>query len=882
MKIGPFSSEKRNDELDEELCAHVAMAARDLEERGLSHEDAFSRARREFGNETAIREATKDVWGQRIAEDLAQDLRYGFRGLRRNPGFTFVVLFSFAIGIGANAAIFTLVDATLNRPLPFPDSHRLVVLTDENVEKGRMGQGVSPGNLIDWRADNGVFSGLAGSYARSVVVSEEENSEIVIGAQATEDFFTVHGVRPTIGRTFSPEELEAGMTERVGGSDAGPVVIGERLWRRRFSASPDVIGRTLSLDGITRRVIGVMPASFIASGAEAELWLPWNVKRAYPRLKSVPRDFRFLRAVGRLNAGVTMAAAQERFTTLAATQAHDYPDANAGWTVHLSPLREAIVGETRSTLLALFGAVGLVLLLMSANVASLQMARGAAREREMAVRQAIGVTRPRLIRQLLTEALTLSFMGSALGIALGAVLVRYLLVLAPPSIVAMEGVSMNRRVLAFTLAITLGVSLVSGLWPAIRTSRVALALAFRRSNSGSGSLKLGVRRALVAAQAGISFVLIVGALLLVQSVGALRHVATGFDVENRLMVRVSLNTKKYDTDVKRIAYFDEVTDRLRALPGVVEVGATTVLPMSEGGTDFSRPFWREDRGRPQSGPTPIDVRMILPGYVDAMGMRMVNGRNFDDRDRAGSTDVVVINESFARTTWPGEAPVGKRVVLDYRGGTYPYEIVGVVNDTRYYGPRSDARPEVFIPYKQNAYPALFFVIHSSVPSETLIASAREAVRSVDPRLPAQNVATVSSLVDQRMKAERLAAWLFGAMALIALIMSALGVWGVVEYAVGQSTKEIGLRVALGASSRSVLQDVLWRAVGLIGMGIAFGLILLWPLSLGLRSLLFGVSPLDPIAMLGSIVLLLVVALVASASPAINAARLDPATALRAD
>jgi putative ABC transport system permease protein len=882
VRIWPFRSQTRNDELDQELRAHIALAAKDLEERGLTPEAALLRARKEFGNETAIREATRDVWGGSLVEELGQDLRYGLRGLKHNRGFTTVILLSLAIGIGANTAIFTLVDATLNRPLPFPEAERLVVITEENAAKGRTRDGAAPGNVLDWREARDVFKGLAGSYARSVVVSEEDNAEILIGAQVTADFFPVHGVAPQIGRTFAPEELEAGMDGAFGGAGAaGPVVISDRLWQRRFGGSTSILDKTISLDGATRRIVGVMPRSFVAAGAEAELWLPWNLPRAYARLKTVPRDFRFLQAIGRLEQGVTIEEAQKRLAALAANLARDYPSTNSGWSVAVKPLRAHLVGDTRSTLLALFGAVVLVLALMSANVANLQLARGAVREREMAVRQAIGVTRGRLIRQLLTESLLLCVMGGALGIALGTLMVRFLLVLAPPSIVAMNQVGVNGRVLIFTMTITLVVSLASGLWPALRTSRVGVAAAFRGTGTLGASPRLGARRLLVAAQAGLSLVLVAGALLLVQSVSALRGVDPGFSTENRLMVRVTLNTTKYDTGAKRIAYFDEVTTRLGALPGVIAVGGTTVLPMSRGGTDFNRPYWREDRPRPEA-PTPIDVRMVLPGYFESMGIRVLRGRNISDRDREDSGDVVVINERFARQTWPGEDAVGKRVVLDYKGGAYPYEIVGVVNDTRYYGPRVEARPEVFIPYRQNAYPALFMVVHGTVEPESMVTAVREAVRMIDPRLPAHQIATVSSLVDDRMKSERLAAWLFGAMALIALVMSALGIWGVVEYTVAQTRREIGLRVAIGASSSAVLRGVLQGSLGLVALGLAFGCLLLWPLSRSLQSLLFGVSALDPLTVALSAFLMMTIALLASAAPARRAARVDPATALRAD
>jgi putative ABC transport system permease protein len=777
------------------------------------------------------------------------------------------------VAIAGNTAIFTLVDATLNAPLPFPDPERLVVLTERHVGRGLADEGAAPGNLLDWRMARDVFTGLAGSYARSVVISEEDDAEVVVGEQVTADFFSVHAVAPALGRTFSPDEIEQGL------GDAGPVVVSDRLWRRRFGGAATALGAKVSLDGASRTVVGVMPRSFVSAAPDTELWLPWNPTRAYARLGAVPRDFRFLHAIGRLERGVTVDRARSRMEALAATLAQDHPATNGGWSVTVTPLRTHLVANTQPTLLALFGAAGLVLALMSANVANLQLARGAGREQEMAVRHAIGVTRGRLIRQLLTESLLLCTIGGVLGLALGAWVVRHVSVLAPPSIVAMDVIAVDGRVVAFALAITLAACVASGLWPALRTSRTGAPAALRNRTTLGASPKLGARRVLVAAQAGISLVLVAGALLLVQSVAALRNVDYGFAVDQRLMVRVALNTAQYDTDTDRIAYFDEVTARLRALPGVVAVGGTTVLPMSEGGTDFDRPFWREDRPRPEA-PTTVDVRMILPGYFASMGMRVLRGRPIDDRDRAGGGAVVVVNERFARQTWPGEDPIGKRVVVDYRGGAYPYEIVGVVNDTRYYGPRSEAQPELFIPYRQNAYPALFLVLQAAVEPTSLMSGAREALRSVDPRLPAQQIATVSSLVRQRMASEHLAASLFSAMALIALAMSALGVFGVAEYAVAQTSREIGLRVALGASSAVVFRGVLRGALGLVMLGLAAGSVVLWPLSRAIQSLLFGVSALDALTVAGSATLLLTVALVASAVPAWRATRVDPAAALR--
>jgi len=883
LRVWPFRFARRNDELDEELRAHLALAAKDLEERGLSPREAAARARREFGNENVVREATRDVWGGSGLESMGQDLRYALRGLGRNPGFTAAVVLSLAVGVGANTAVFSLTDATLNRPLPFAEPDRLVAFFEESPSKGRTGEGVAPGNLLDWREARDVLSGLAGYYTHSSVITEEENAEVVIGAQVTEDFFPVFGVAPLAGRVFTAEENEAGISGVSADPPPGPVVVSERLAMRRFGGASAALGKRISIDGTPRTVVGVMPASFVPSGAEAQLWLPWDLVRGYARLETVPRDFRFLDATGRLRPGVTLEQAQGRLAGIAAGLARDHPATNAGWGVTVAPFAETVVGNTRPTLLGLFAGVVLVLILTCANVANLQIARGMVRERELAVRLALGVSPRRLFRQLMTESLLVSSIGGMLGVLLSALLLKYLQVFAPPSIVALQRIAIDGRVLLFALGVTCAAGLASGMLPALRTSRVSLVSVFRGgARDGASGLRRGPRRLLVVAQVAIALVLLAGALLLTRSVAALRRVDPGFEVDQRLMLRVSLNLKKYRTGSARIDYFEGLVEGLRAIPGVRNVTGTTVLPMSEGGTDFSRPYWREDRPRPEGVPAPVDIRMVLPGYVKTMGMRMLRGRAIDETDGRDDPTVVMINDRLAKATWPDENPVGKRIVLDYRGGAYPYEIVGVVNDTRYYGPRVDARPEVFIPYVQNAYPALFMVIESSVEPDAVAASARDVLKSLDPTQPAERVETLATMAAASVDRERLALSLFGSMAFMALLLSVLGIWGVVEYSVRQSTRDIGLRMALGARPAVVFAGVLSDALRLVVAGLFAGAALVWPMALALRTFLFGVSPHDPYTLAAAALLLLAFALVAVAGPSSLAVRVDPSAALRTD
>lgn len=879
MKLWP-RSQRRNDELDQELRAHLALAARSYEEQGYSAAEAMSRARREFGNEHVVRELTRDTWGGARLEEIVQDVTYGLRGLRRSPGFTAAVLLSLALGIGVNIAVFTLTDATLNRPLPFPAEEGIVSISEENPAKGIRGR-ASPGNILDWREATDVFSGLAAFYSRSVVVTEEENAEVIVGSQVTADFFGIFGVRPALGRLFTPEEIEAGLSETANNQAPGPVVVSDRFWKRRFGGSPEALGRTISLDGATRQIVGVMPAAFVPSNADVEVWLPWDLARAYARLKAVPRDWRFVEVNARLREGVPIEAAAARMSALASVLATRHPDTNAGWSVAIRPLRDELTGDARPTLLALLAAVLLVLLLTSANVANLQIARGAVREREIAVRLALGGSRPRLMRQLLTESLLLFAMGGALGVAVAALLVRDLAVLLPYSIVALDQLRVDGRVLLFAVLITLGAGVCAGLLPAMRTAAVGASAVFGGASRGGASLRLGARRWLVAGQVAIALVLVTGASLLVQSVWTLRRVDPGFETAERLMMHVSLNTRKYNTGEGRIAYFDRLTERLAAIPGVSSVGGTTVLPMAEGGTDFNRPYWRADRPRPDGAPTPVDIRMVLPGYIASMGMRVTAGRDIEDEDGPTGRPVVMINDRLARLTWPGEDPVGKQIVLDYRGGAYPYEIVGVVNDTRH-GLRREALPEVFIPYRQNAYPALFLVVQGRLDPARLIASARQALIETDPVQPAQRIITMEALVEGTLNRERLATRLFGAMAGIALLLSALGIWGIVDYSVSQSTRDIGLRMAIGARPAVVLRETISHSARLVLAGVLAGGFMLWPLSAGVRSLLFGVSPLDPATIGSSALLLIGAGLLSALGPSRRATRVDPSTALRSD
>jgi len=628
-----------------------------------------------------------------------------------------------------------------------------------------------------------------------------------------------------------------------------------------------------------------MPPGFDYPDKSIDLWSPWDLEASYAgrygarATTGPPRDWRFLKVVGRLAEEVDLTRAQQELTALAAALEEQHPDYNRGWGIRLVQLEEEMLGPSRLSLLMLLGAAACLLLLVCANVANLTMARGAQRHREVALRQALGAPRFRLVRQFLTEGLLVSLFGGAVGVALGQASLPVVRALAPAGLPRVEDIAVNGRVLAFALALTVTTGVAFGLLPALRAARADVLHSFREGTWATGGGHR-LRRLLAVAQVSLAVVLLVGAALLGKSLSRLRAVDTGFRADNLLVLRASVSRNAYSTGAKVADYYERVVSTVSARPGVESAAATTVLPLSDVGVDFSRPYWRFADPRPAGDGPKADIRMITPAYFETMGMRLIRGRVFTEQDRRDTPAVVVINESLSSKLWPETGPLGERLVLDYNRGVYSYEVVGVVNDSHYYGPRSESRPEVFIPHAQNPYPALNVVVRTRVEAGSLARAAEKAIREVDATQPVYRVTTMEALLSASLATDRLAAVLLGGFALVALLVAATGIYGVLSMLVSERTREIGVRVALGAARRDIFKTVVGQGMllaaggGVLGAGAALGLTRL------LAGLLYGVSPTDGVSFGLGLSILTLVALLACYVPARRALGVDPSVALR--
>jgi putative ABC transport system permease protein len=816
---------------------------------------------------------------------LALDLRQAVRGLGQRRLVTAVAVVALALGVGANTLLFSVVEATLLRPLPFPEPERLVVIHDVNPEVGPGRQHPSPGNFLDWRSRNRVFAEMAAWYPASGTMRDAGGAEVVQVARVSTGFFDVLRVPPAMGRGFDARR-EAGAardeTEKVLAGDH-VIVVSHGFWKRRLGADPAAVGREVSLDSASWRVIGVMPPHFRMPAAETDVWVPWDIPNSYAHLpQGTPRDFHFVNVVARLVDGVEPARAQAEMDALAAGLAREHPRTNEGWGVQLTSLREDRVGSSRRPLLALLGAVGFVLLLACANVASLQMAQGSARGREIAVRLALGASRARLVRQLLTESLVLAGVGAAAGLAVTVGGLRVLKAFPPPGLPRLDEAALNVPVFGFAAGIAVAAGVLFGLAPAWQAARrdASHVLKEEARSSTGGPRGQRTRRMLVVSEVALALVLLSAAGLLVRSFLKMRAVDPGFDPRGLLVLRVPLDTGTYLANGRAHAFYQALLPRLSALPGVQSVGAVTALPLSPVATDFDRPFW--PAGSPPTGrlAREADIRMATPGYFRTMGMRLRSGRSFIEGDHRGAPRVVVVNETLARSTWTDGDAVGKSLVLDYLGGTYPYEVVGVVNDTHFHGLRRPPRPEVFIPHAQNPYLALSVVVRASGDPKSLARAARAAVTAVDPQQPVQAVTTMEDLLGDSLAADRSASVLMAAVSLVALGLAATGIYGALAFLVAQRTHEIGVRMALGAARRDILGLVLGESLRLTAAGAVMGLAGALAVGRAAAGVLFEVSPGDPLTLGLVTAALVTVALAAALWPARRAASVDPSIVLR--
>ena len=816
---------------------------------------------------------------------LRQDLRYALRRLAHKPGFTTVVVMILALGIAANTAIFSVVNAVLLAPLPYDEPERLVVVKETNPSKTVERNSVSPGNFLDLHKEQ-LFDSVTAFYETATTLQGPQDTEQAATAQVSVDFFKTLGVKPALGQPF--HQGMSGAAFEVGRFLSGErmVVISDGLWKRRFASDPLIVGKKITINSSEWEVIGVMPAGFSVPSKETDLWLPWDIARTYnPQRfpKGPPRDWRFLTTVGRIKQGSTAEETQKQLSLFFGGLAERFPETNRGWTATVVPLHEEVVGSSRLILLVLSGAVGMVLLLACANVAGLVLAQSATRKREFALRLALGASRARIVRQQLTESFMLAFISGIVGIGLAWWGLDLLLSLAPVDTPRISEVAIDARVLLFALVISITTAVIFGLLPALKSSKAELFVTLKDAGTKGLTGRLSnhrLRNAVVIAEVSLALVLVTCAGLFVRSFVQLISVDPGFDSRNLLTMHITLDGETYNRRAEQ--FYRQLIERIEALPSVTSAAAVTTLPMSDVGVDFTRPYWREGDPEPVGDGDKVAVRMATPGYFKTMGISVLQGRSFTEQDRRETVAVIMVNKRMADKVWPNENPVGKRLMLDYNRGKYAYEVVGVTGGVRYYGLKVEPRPEVFIPHAQNAYLPMNLVVRTASDPNRLVESVKAQVREMDPTQAVSNIRTMETLVSRSVAADRFSMSLLGFLASLALVLATTGLFSLLSYLVSQRTHEIGVRMALGARQHDIFRLVLGQGALLLAAGLAIGLGASFICARLFSSLLFGISATDPYVFMITPAVLSVAALLACYIPARRATKVDPLVALRTD
>jgi predicted permease len=859
-----WSFGKRDADLERELHSDLEFEEEEQRERGMSADEARYAARRAFGNPTLIREQTHAVWSWSWLESLGHDLKYGFRGMRRNAGSTVFVILILGLGIGGASTVFSVVQALLLRPLPFRDPEQLVWISNADTYS------TQTEHYSDLRDENHSFSDLAGWSGTYSAGNEESTGsgepERLTGVPVTQNFFSLLGVEPVIGRSFTAEEGE--------GKYAAPsaVLLSYSFWHRRFASNPSVVGQKLTLNGKPAMVIGVLPASFdfgsiFAPGTAVDLFFPWPLTD-----KNKPQG-NTMEIVGRLRPGVTLASAQAELSVLGKRLVSQHPERNP---VHptLMALGQHVSGQVRPALEVLMCAVGLVMLIVCANLSHLQLARMGARQKEMAMRAALGAGRLRLLRQVLTESVTLSCCGAALGLLLAVVGTHELAHLNAFNLPLLESVRVDGKTLAFTLLAAVGTGVLFGLAPALQVPAYKLREGLqdgRRETSGHHRHSW-LRDGLVVSQFALACLLLVGAALLIQSFLRVLDVNLGFQPERAAALRVDPSFQ-ISTAARANSFIDDVLQRVRSVPGIRAAGMSDVLPL-----DGDRGWQVGAKGQvyDKNNHPEAFIRVVTDGYLEALGIPLTSGREFTASDRESTEPVVMVNETLARTLWPGRDAVGQMMTQD--GGR---RVIGVVGDVRHGGPEESGGAEMYMPMRQTGdYATMKLVVRTALPPDSLAAGIRMALRPIDPNLPVTEFQTLQGLVDKIVSPRRFLVLLLTAFAGFALLLASLGIYALISYSVNQRTKEIGICMALGASPWRVQRGVLASTLLLAAAGVALGTVGSFALSQWIASLLFGTTPTNPAVFSGVSLLLCLVALTAAYVPSRRASRIDPMQALR--
>lgn len=865
------------EDIDREMRLHLELQIEANIKAGMSPEEARQKAMRSFGNVNRAVDAAYDVKGGGLFETLAQDIRYGVRMLVKHKAFTSVAVITLALGIGANTAIFSVVNELLLSPLPYRNAEQIVMLWEVTPE-GRHQNTTSRANYRSWRAQSTSYLGIAAFTDQRLNLTGGGDPEELSVQLATPEIFNVLGVDPLLGRTFRPEDGEP--------ANMNVAVLSYGLWQRRFGGQANIVGQQLTLSGLKFTVIGVMPPSFefhiksrSGTGRPAELWsiLPM------PTGAGANERGRFLSVVGRLKDGVSASNAAAELRTIATRLSDEAPEFNKNFTAEVLPLRDQFFGSVRRPLWLMLGAVGFVLLIACANVANLLLSLATSREKEIAVRAALGARRFRIVRQLLTESLLLALLGSALGLGFAYLGIKALVLISPRDLMILQGVGLNLTVLAWTLGVSVLTGIVFGLAPALHVSRLNLNDSLKeggKSESGQAGGSRRLRSALVVSEIALAVVLLASAGLLIRSFIRLQQVDRGFETDSLLTMVVRVPDARYREDIQFVNFFSEVLERTRHLPTVRSAGMVNYLPLY-GGLGSATGFKIEGRPEPPPGQGPsTDVRVADAGYFQTMGIPLLRGRNFSDSEQREPKHVILINEALARKHFAGEDPIGQRLDVAMFDKPQPAEIIGVVGNVRYDSLIDESPPAVYFPHPDLTYAFMTLVVRTDGEPSSIAPAVQREIRALDPNQPVSDVRTMNQVMADWVSRSRFNTLLLGLFAGLATLLSAVGIFGVMNYSVALRTREIGLRLAIGAQPRQVLLLVLRQGMLLTVVGVVLGLVAAFALTRLLSGLLFGVEAVDVTTFASISLLLIVVSLLACYLPARRAMRIDPLRALR--
>jgi putative ABC transport system permease protein len=869
--LGSLFGQRRERDLAEEFEAHIELLAEEYARRGFPPQEAYRRARLQFSLEST-KESYRDQRGLPVLDAIGQDLRDALRGIRKSPGFATVSILLLALGIGANTTLFSIINAVLLRPLPYPESDRLVWVGETRADlpfSSANPGAVSYQNFVDWRPQQTVFERIGayqptgGSPGAFLIGGEPVRMEI---QRMSADAFAALNVTPALGRVFNNDE------DRPGGTPS--VVLSYRTWREHFGGMP-VIGQPVTMNGVTHTILGVMPPGFSFPYEGVEAWLPLGP------MPVPPRAIHNQGAIARLKPGVTLEQARAETATIVARLERAHPDANKDWKGRVEPMIDVVVGEAVRPLWILFSAVSMLLLIACSNVANILLARASVRQHEMGVRAALGASRGRIVRQLLAESLLLSFIGTGLALLLARAGLAAFVALAGDAIPRATEIHLDGSVLVFAAALAGLTGIVFGLAPAWMSSGKALHELVQAAGGRGGTGERGrVREALIVAEVALTILLLIGAGLLLRSFQRLQSVDQGFSSERVLSFDVTIPGVKYRTSQVQSRFFESLIDKLRTLPGVDAVGITTRVPLKQKSGDVVSYSVERQPKPPGSPPDSMERVVASPGYFTAMGIQLLRGRGFTEQDGPDRDRVVIVDDEFARRHWSRENPIGRRIQVGGIAGGY-LTVVGVVARVKLGSLSEDGEfVQAYVPARQQPGIHASVVLKSRFTPAALAVSIREQVRSLDAAQPVHNLRTITEIRDNSLASERLNVSVLGVFALVALSLSVVGLYGVLAYSVARRRREIGVRTALGAQPRDVLRLVLGQGMRLTALGIFLGIVAAFWLTRWLSSLLFEITPIDPATFSAVSLLLLAVALTACWIPARRAARIDPIQALR--